>query len=352
MPTPIIMHRHDFNLTISTRSCRPTRQRARLPVTTDGAAGQQAVNCDPFTAAPLYGMMGLDQEVLMPDYPRPRAKSALVREALREQDNARSIRMIERAVWKARQDGIRLIDAPEEIAVALEWLGTLYLLEDKPARAISPLKDALKWQRRRRGTGNPQVRYLIARLTDAYEAQGKTVKAIGRLEGKLTERLRDGVTSRQAARSRRKLFDAYWAAGRIHDAFGLYREAVAACEREYGPDAPESIAMRSELAWEYLDAELPDGVPLLERNLQAAQRAGLPVTELAFKRSELGMVYTWYGRATDAVQILEEGLASIADLDGAQPRIIRKELLRLSSEASALKAQQQSRPPKARLCLS
>ena len=97
------------------------------------------------------------------------------------------------------------------------------------------MKDALKCRRRRLGVDHPQVGYLVARLTDAYEAKGRPVKAIPRREQRLTANEREyGTAARRTVRSRFTLFDAYWSAGRVDDAFRLLRDALARCEREDG----------------------------------------------------------------------------------------------------------------------
>lgn len=120
-----------------------------------------------------------------------------------------------------------------------------------------------------------------------------------------------------------RLFDAYWSAGRIDDAFALYRDALTDCEQTYGPDAPDSITLRAHLAWAYLEAQRPEGVPLLERNITALERTDCPHPTLAFRRSELGIVHTWVGRASDAIHVLEQGLDEIADLDDKTARRVK-----------------------------
>jgi tetratricopeptide (TPR) repeat protein len=277
----------------------------------------------------------LDEEEPMPDYPLPPAASALVRTALNAGARGKSIRVLEHAVWRARQDGLRLLDTPEELVSGLEWLGVLYLLEDRPDRALPALTDALKCRSPRLGADHPRVRYLLARLKDAYVAQGKPMKAIPKREERLAaDEAQHGDAARRTIRSRYKLFDAYWSAGRIDDAFELFRSAAVRCEREHGPDAAESIDARHLLAWAYLDAELPGGIPLLERNIKALPRAGCRPTMLAMRHSELAMVYLWWGRPADAVTVTRQALENIADLDDAEARMVRKELARRSDEAA------------------
>ncbi|MFJ8636369.1 tetratricopeptide repeat protein [Streptomyces sp. NPDC093568] len=279
----------------------------------------------------------------MPDYPHPAHKSPLAREALQASTRRGSIRVIEHALWEAR--GLRLFDYPEDLVVGLEWLGLLYLLEARPARAEPSLKDALKCRRRQLGVDHPQVRYLLALLTDAYEEQGKPVKAIPRLEQRLAADLPHGTAARRTVRSRSKLFGAYWSAGRIQDAFGLYRDALASCERTYGPDAPESVDLRHQLAWTYLDAELPEGIPLLERNITALQRADCPRPLLAFRRGELGMVYIWWGRASDAMNTIRQGIDDIAGLNNNEARLVHRNLLRHVRDAQLLEMHQRPASP-------
>jgi tetratricopeptide (TPR) repeat protein len=271
--------------------------------------------------------------------------SPLVRQALRAETTGRSIRILEHAVGEARQGGLRLIDAPDDLITGVEWLGVLYLLEGEPARAISPLKDALKCRRRRLGVAHSEVKYLIARLTDAYEQQGRPVRTIPKREQRLAaDERQHGTAARRTVRSRYKLFDAYWSAGRVGDAFALFRDALARCEREDGPGATTGIDVRNQLAWAYLDVELPGGVPLLEDNITAMQRAGGRPATLALKRSELAMVYIWYGRAADSIATSRRGLDDIAGLNDAEARLVCKELLSRKAEAVELQAQQRTRP--------
>jgi hypothetical protein len=269
----------------------------------------------------------------MPDH-RPPTGSPLVRKALSAGSTADGIRMVEHAIWEARQDGLQPRDVPE-LMDAVEWLGIVYLDEDKPSRAVPPLRDALRVFRRQHGVDHPRVKYLTAHLTAAYRAQGGPVPAIPRRERGYAAALAHGPTSRQAVRSRDKLFNAYWAAGRVRDAFGLFHDALGSCRQTHGPDSDVCVALRHQLAWEYLDVELPDGLPLLERNIVALERTDCPPPTLALRRSELAMVYLWFGRADDAVEMAQRGLADLAGLDSRQARLVRKELLRCHAEATA-----------------
>ncbi len=241
--------------------------------------------------------------------------------------------MVEHAVWEARQEGLKPRDAPE-LMDALEWLGITYLREDQPARAESPLLDALRFYRRLSGVDHPRVKYLTANLIAAYQAQGRDVPGISRLERKLSTAGKDGPITRRVNRLRYKLFNAYWTAGRTQDAFKLFRDALRVSARAQGPECADCLVLRHQLAWQYLDAELPEGLPLLERNITALERTGCRVPTLAFRRSELAMVYLWFGRPHDAVKTARRGLDDLAGIEDKEARRVRDELLRIYANAA------------------
>ena len=60
------------------------------------------------------------------------------------------------------------------------------------------------------------------------------------------ERSRDPITP--TLRSRNSLANAYWAAGRTSEAITLHEQTLAARERTLGPDHPDTLTSRSNLA--------------------------------------------------------------------------------------------------------
>ena len=110
--------------------------------------------------------------------------------------------------------------------------------------------------------------------------------------------------------SRGNLAYIYQAAGRLTDALPLYEAALTARERLLGPDHPDTLASRNNLATAYHAAgRLTDALPLLEANLTARERVlGPDHPDTLASRNNLAGAYHAVGRLTDSLPLLEANL--------------------------------------------
>jgi hypothetical protein len=121
-----------------------------------------------------------------------------------------------------------------------------------------------------------RLRAAAAALESSAEAPaaGLAAEAIPRLEQTLVARERLlGPDHPDTLRSRSDLAAAYREAGRTADAAPLVEQVLAARERIAGPDHPSTLAARNNLAVAYRAAgRAAEAVPLFEQNLAACER--------------------------------------------------------------------------------
>jgi tetratricopeptide (TPR) repeat protein len=112
--------------------------------------------------------------------------------------------------------------------------------------------------------------------------------------------------------SRNNLANAYRDAGRLDEAIGLHEQALAARERDLGPDHPDTLNSRNNLANAYRDAgRLDEAIPLLEQALAARERdLGPDHPDTLNSRNNLALAYWDAGRLDKAIPLLEQALAA------------------------------------------
>jgi tetratricopeptide (TPR) repeat protein len=112
--------------------------------------------------------------------------------------------------------------------------------------------------------------------------------------------------------SRNNLAAAYRVAGRAAAAIPLHQQTLAACERVLGPDHPDTLTSRNNLADTYREAgRAAEAIPLFEQTLAACERVLGPDHPLTLAaRNNLALAYEDAGRAAEAIPLHQQTLAA------------------------------------------
>jgi tetratricopeptide (TPR) repeat protein len=137
-------------------------------------------------------------------------------------------------------------------------------------------------------------------------------RAIPLSERTLTDRERVlGPDHPDTLRSRNNLADAYHEAGRLDDAIPLLEQTLADYARVLGPDHPDTLTSRNNLATTYQEAgRLDDAMALHQQTLADYARVlGPDHPDTLRSRNNLATTYQDAGRPDDAIPLLEQTLA-------------------------------------------
>jgi tetratricopeptide (TPR) repeat protein len=112
--------------------------------------------------------------------------------------------------------------------------------------------------------------------------------------------------------SRGNLALAYHDAGRLEKAIGLDEQNLAARERDLGPDHPDTLTSRNNLAVAYWAAgRTEEAIRLHEQALAARERVlGPDHPDTLQSRNNLGLAYQAAGRTEEAIRLNEQNLAA------------------------------------------
>ena len=112
--------------------------------------------------------------------------------------------------------------------------------------------------------------------------------------------------------SRNNLANAYRAAGRLDEAISLHEQVLAARERVLGPDHPDTLSSRNNLALAYWEAgRLDEAISLHEQVLAARERVLSPDhPDTLTSRHNLANAYREAGRLDEAISLHEQVLAA------------------------------------------
>jgi len=119
--------------------------------------------------------------------------------------------------------------------------------------------------------------------------------------------------------SRNNLANAYWAAGRTDEAITSHEQTLAARARVLGPDHPETMQSRNNLANAYRDARRTDeAISLHEQTLAARKRVlGPDHPDTLQSRNNLALAYGDAGRTDEEISLHEQTLAAYERVLGA-----------------------------------
>jgi tetratricopeptide (TPR) repeat protein len=112
--------------------------------------------------------------------------------------------------------------------------------------------------------------------------------------------------------SRNNLAVSYWAVGRIAEAITTDEQILAARERVLGPDHPDTLTSRNNLAVDYREAgRTAEAITLHERTLAARERVlGPDHPDTLQSRNNLAVDYQDAGRTAEAITLDERTLAA------------------------------------------
>ena len=118
--------------------------------------------------------------------------------------------------------------------------------------------------------------------------------------------------------SRNNLANAYWAAGRTDEAITSHEQTLAARARVQGPDHPDTLSSRDNLALSYRDAGRTDeAISLHEQALADRERVlGPDHRDTLSSRNNLAIAFRAAGRTDEAISLHEQTLAARARVLG------------------------------------
>ena len=139
--------------------------------------------------------------------------------------------------------------------------------------------------------------------------------------------------------SRNNLAEAYRGEARAAEAIPLYEQNLAACERQMGSSHPVTLISRNNLAIAYQEAGQADkALPLLEQNLADWHEAlGPDHSETLISRSNLARAYREVGRYAEAIPLYEANLVTNDRLlgpDHPSTVAVRNDLAAIRRDAS------------------
>ena len=208
------------------------------------------------------------------------------------------------------QDHLAVLDLPGQVTALLGNVTTL--LDD----TAIPAGEAEELAR-------VSLRLRILALHHMIELGDDTQQAI-RLGQSLTGDLERmlGPDHPDTLASRDDLATAYQDADRITEAIPLFEQVLAAREQALGPDHLDTLASRDSLATAYQDADrITEAIPLFEQVLAAREQAlGPDHLDTLASRDSLATARWAAGRAAEAIPILEQGLAARERLLGYDHR--------------------------------
>ena len=204
------------------------------------------------------------------------------------------------------QDRLGLLDLPQQVTALLR--NVTALLDDTAA----PAGEAAELAR-------VSLRLRILALHHMIELGDDTQQTI-RLGEALTVDLERmlGPDHPDTLTSRDNLATAYQDASRITEAIPLFEQVLAAREQALGPDHPDTLTSRDNLATAYQDASrITEAIPLFEQVLAAREQAlGPDHPDTLTSRDNLATARWAAGRVAEAIPILEQGLTAREQLLG------------------------------------
>ena len=226
-----------------------------------------------------------------------------------------------RAAWARRS---RCTSRPWPTANGC-WAPTTPTRSPRGTTSRTPTRRRAAWARRSRCTSRPwpTASGSWAPTTPTRSPRGTTSRtptrrraawsqAIPLYEQTLADRERVlGPDHPDTLTSRNNLAYAYQAAGRLEQAIPLYEQTLADRERVLGPDHPDTLSSRNNLADAYQAAgRLEQAIPLYEQTLADSERVlGPDHPDTLTSRNNLADAYRAAGRLEQAIPLYEQTLA-------------------------------------------
>ncbi|MCF4123690.1 tetratricopeptide repeat protein [Antribacter sp. KLBMP9083] len=154
--------------------------------------------------------------------------------------------------------------------------------------------------------------YVLGRAATYLQGQGAVVQAIAWYERALAHHVRVlGPDAPETLTTRHNLAVTYRVSGRVQEAIGLLEQVLADRVRVLGPDAPDALTARGNLAIAYLaGGRVQEAIDLSEEVLADHVRVlGPDAPGTLTTRGNLAIAYQDGGRVQEAIDLSQEVLA-------------------------------------------
>ena len=226
-----------------------------------------------------------------------RVRLTLLSDALREVGNVP--RDGTNAAWIARAERLDIeAQSPESRLILVRWLAASWHFDDAEA-ALSTI------------TSDLELMQGADAIASAYMSAGHLSEAIAQYEQTLSDCIRIfGPDHPNTLTARHNLAYAYKAAGRITEAIALHEQVLTDSTRIFGPDHPDTLTLRHNLAYVYKAAgRITEAIALYEQVLTARTRIfGQDHPDTLTLRNNLALAYKAAGRITEAIALHEQVL--------------------------------------------
>ena len=226
-----------------------------------------------------------------------RVRLTLLSDALREVGNVP--RDGTNAAWIARAERLDIeAQSPESRLILVRWLAASWHFDDAEA-ALSTI------------TSDLELMQGADAIAGAYMSAGHLSEAIAQYEQTLSDCIRIfGPDHPNTLTARHNLAYAYKAAGRITEAIALHEQVLTDSTRILGPDHPDTLTLRHNLAYVYKAAgRITEAIALYEQVLTARTRIfGQDHPGTLTLRNNLALAYKAAGRITEAIALYEQVL--------------------------------------------
>lgn len=183
-------------------------------------------------------------------------------------------------------------------------------------------RDVRRWC----GTDYVLVRSALEDVAHAYAAAGRLGEAVRIVDRMRADWVQGTGPSQAGLDSLQNLVDAYGAVGQEGEGATLLRRHVAECENTHGPEHPETIKARNNLALHCMDAVLYDeGLAAAERALADAERVFGPQSDDTIEiRDTLAVCLQQSSRNDEAVALFRRVVEErIAQHGPDHPKVLR-----------------------------
>ena len=226
-----------------------------------------------------------------------RVRLTLLSDALREVGNVP--RDGTNAAWIARAERLDIeAQSPESRLILVRWLAASWHFDDAEA-ALSTI------------TSDLELMQGADAIAGAYMSAGHLSEAIAQYEQTLSDCIRIfGPDHPNTLTARHNLAYAYKAAGRITEAIALHEQVLTDSTRILGQDHPGTLTLRNNLALAYKAAgRITEAIALYEQVLTARTRIfGQDHPGTLTLRNNLALAYKAAGRITEAIALHEQVL--------------------------------------------
>jgi eukaryotic-like serine/threonine-protein kinase len=218
------------------------------------------------------------------------------------------LEVLDRAAEKV---GERFRDQPQVEAELRSTIAGTYYGLGSWTKAERQALAQLEIERRLHGADSAEALKAIGWLGNCLDRLGNTREAIELLEKAAAGLIRRlGPDRPETLGTRSELALAYQSTGRTNEAIAIYEEVLKLLTSKLGPDHPTTLATRHNLAWAYQAAgRRNEAIAIYEEVLKLKTlKLGSDHHETLVTRNNLALAYQSTGRTNEAIAIYEEVL--------------------------------------------